>query len=212
MKLLDDFKNIDPNDIASWPTPVKVLAAILIAIAIGIGGYIYFIKDLRVSLERVQKKEQELRQTFLRKKALALNLPAYRAQMQEMQERFGVMLRQLPNKTEIPELLIDITQAGLGRGLQFELFQPGVKSSQDFYATLPINLKVYGSYHELGEFVSDLAALPRIVSLGNIQIQPAGRDRHKKLAMTATAMTYHYLDEEDQAAAAQDNKTARRRR
>jgi type IV pilus assembly protein PilO len=131
--------------------------------------------------------------------------------MLDMEESFGVMLRQLPNKTEIPELLIDITQAGLGRGLQFVLFRPGKTRYADFYATLPIDVTVTGSYHEMGQFVSDLAALPRIVSLGNFKITPASGGR---LSMSTVALTYHYLDEEEIAAqaASQPTSATRRRR
>jgi len=196
---LDDFRNIDLNDISSWPVPVKIVAAVVIGSLIAFLGYWFWIKGDREELARVTQKEQELRQSYLTKKALAINLPAYEQQMQDMEESFGVMLRQLPNKTEIPELLIDITQAGLGRGLQFVLFKPGSTRFADFYATLPIDVTVTGSYHEMGQFVSDLAALPRIVSLGNFNIKPAAGGR---LSMTTVALTYHYLDEEEIAAQA----------
>jgi len=194
---LDDFKNIDINDFASWPIPVKIFAAIIVCVLIVGSGYWYLISDDREALAQAERRETELRQTFLQKKALAINLPAYQQQMKDMQESFGVMLRQLPNKTEIPELLVDITQAGLGRGLEFVLFKPGAERTADFYAILPISVSVIGTYHELGNFVSDLAALPRIVSLGNLTIAPAGKGGRNQLVMTATAMTYRYLDEQE---------------
>lgn len=194
--LVDDLKNLDINDIASWPIPIKIIGAVIVSTLILALGYWFFIQDQLDALDKAERKEQELRANFLTKKALAINLPAYRQQMANMEEDFGVMLRQLPNKTEIPELLIDITQAGLSRGLKFELVKPGIKIYSDFYATLPIDLKVTGSYHELGQFISDLAALPRIVSLGNIDISPSGN----KLSMKTIALTYHYLDEVEIAA------------
>jgi len=127
--------------------------------------------------QQVQEKENALRQTFLDKKALAVNLPAYRQQMEEMQQTFGTLLRQLPNKTEVPNLLVDITQAGLGRGLNFVLFKPEKEKPLEFYAELPINIIVTGGYHQLGEFVSDIAALPRIVTVSNINISAPRRAR-----------------------------------
>jgi len=197
---LEQLRNIDVQDLSSWPTAFKIFMAVLVGLMIAGGGYWFFIKDLQDQLEVVRAREQTLRTTYLEKKALAINLPAYQTQMREMEETFGVMLRQLPDKTEIPELLIDITQAGLGRGLQFELFKPGLKTSQDFYATLPISIQVVGTYHQIGEFVSDLAGLPRIVSLGDIQISEAGKNSGR-LRMSATALTYHYLDEAEASAA-----------
>ncbi|HEC13703.1 MAG TPA: pilus assembly protein PilO [Acidiferrobacteraceae bacterium] len=207
--LADDLKNLDINDIASWPIPIKIIGTVIVSALILALGYWFFIQDQLDTLDKAERKEQALRANFLTKKALAINLPAYRKQMADMEEDFGVMLRQLPNKTEIPELLIDITQAGLSRGLKFELVKPGTKIYSDFYATLPIDLNVVGTYHELGQFVSDLAALPRIVSLGNIDITPV----KNKLSMKTIALTYHYLDEEEIAAqSATKNKKKRRRR
>jgi len=206
---LDELRNIDVQDFASWPNTIKVVLAVVLGLGIVGGGYWFFVKDLQEQLEVVRAREQTLRTTYLEKKALAINLPAYQTQMREMEETFGVMLRQLPDKTEIPELLIDITQAGLGRGLQFELFKPGLKSTADFYATMPISVQVVGNYHQLGEFVSDLAALPRIVSLGDLSIAPAGKGGH--LRMSATALTYHYLDEADAAAASKAKKAAKKK-
>lgn len=165
---LDDLRNIDLNDVAGWPRSVKVAAAVLICIVILAAGYWFIIKDQLAELEKEERAEIALREEFRNKKALAVNLEAYKQQMVEMQERFGVMLRQLPNRTEVPELLIDITQTGLGRGLQFDLFQPRNKRVADFYAELPVNIKVRGTYHQLGEFVSDVAALPRIVTIDDL--------------------------------------------
>ncbi len=192
----DDIRNIDLNDVSGWPRSVKVAAAVLICILILAAGYWFIIKDQLAELEKVERAEVALREEFRNKKALAVNLEAYKQQMVEMQERFGVMLRQLPNRTEVPELLIDITQTGLGRGLQFDLFQPRNKRVADFYAELPVNIKVRGTYHQLGEFVSDVAALPRIVTIDDLVLSPEGG---QVLSMSAVAKTYHYLDEEQVA-------------
>lgn len=193
---LDDLRNIDFNDVAGWPRSVKVAAAVLICIVILAAGYWFIIKDQLAELEKAERAEVALRDEFSSKKALAVNLEAYKQQMVEMQERFGVMLRQLPNRTEVPELLIDITQTGLGRGLQFDLFQPRNKRVADFYAELPVNIRVRGTYHQLGQFVSDVAALPRIVTIDDLVLSPSGGEI---LTMSAVAKTYHYLDEEQVA-------------
>jgi type IV pilus assembly protein PilO len=193
---LDDLRNIDFNDVAGWPRSVKVAAAVLICIVILAAGYWFIIKDQLAELEKAERAEVALRDEFSNKKALAVNLEAYKQQMVEMQERFGVMLRQLPNRTEVPELLIDITQTGLGRGLQFDLFQPRNKRVADFYAELPVNIRVRGTYHQLGQFVSDVAALPRIVTIDDLVLSPSGSE---VLTMSAVAKTYHYLDEEQVA-------------
>lgn len=192
---LDDLRNIDINDIAGWPMPVKIAGIVLICALLLFLGYYFLIADELTRYDTVQQKEQSLRQTYLDKKALAINLPAYRQQMEEMQQTFGTLLRQLPNRTEVPNLLVDITQAGLGRGLSFVLFKPEKEKPLDFYAELPINIRVTGGYHQLGEFVSDVAALPRIVTVGNIDI---GVDaKTNVLTMSAVARTYRYLEPEE---------------
>ena len=188
-----DLRDIDFNDIPSWPIWIKIAATLLISAGILFAGYWFIVSDQIKTLESVKKEEQKLRKTFMEKKALAINLEAYRQQIEEIKETFGVMLRQLPDKTEVPELLIDITQAGLGRGLQFELFKPQNRRLAEFYAELPIDVNVSGTYHQLGNFVSDLAALPRIVTIGDIKLHPGENDR---LVMSAVTKTYHYLDEE----------------
>ncbi|MGA8260725.1 MAG: type 4a pilus biogenesis protein PilO [Arenicellales bacterium] len=207
---LDDLRNVDLNDVSSWPRSVKVLAMIIVCILILAAGYWFIVKDQIKSLDQAERRELALKEQFLRKKALAINLSAYQQQMVEMKQRFGVMLRQLPNKTEVPELLIDITQTGLGRGLQFLLFQPRNRRVADFYAELPINIRVSGTYHQLGEFVSDVAALPRIVTIDDLVLTPS---KGGKLTMSAVAKTYHYLDEKQierrQAAKAKKTRTRR---
>ena len=189
---LDDLRNINFNDLSSWPIPIKIVAIGILSIAIIAAGYFAFIEGAWEEYQAAQKKEEQLRETYLNKKALAINLEAYKQQMEEMQQTFGSLLRQLPNSTEVPDLLVDITQAGLGRGLEFVLFKPEPEQPKDFYAELPISLQVRGNYHELAQFVSDVAALPRIVTFGNITISSPGKGR---LAMAATARTYRYLED-----------------
>ena len=189
---LKDLENIDWNDFSSWPIAIKLVGVVVIGIGILIAGYWFIIKGEIEDLDKIQAQEKSLRQVFSNKKALAVNLPAYKRQMEEMNQTFGSLLRQLPNSTEVPDLLIDITQAGLGRGLDFVLFKPGAEQKKGFYAELPISLKVTGSYHELAQFISDVSALPRIVTIGNITIQ-GQKKGGGRLSMSATAKTYRYL-------------------
>lgn len=193
---LDDLKNIDINNIPAWPAPIKIGGIALICVVLLFLGYYFLISDELDQYSQEQKKEETLKQTFLDKKALAINLPAYKQQMEDMHQQFGTLLRQLPNKTEVPNLLVDITQAGLGRGLNFVLFKPEKEKPQEFYAELPISIKVTGSYHELGQFVSDLAALPRIVTVGDINITTDAKSSNV-LTMSANARTFRYLEPEE---------------
>ncbi len=209
---LSDLQEVDFNDIGSWPLWLKITSTGLVCIAILAAGYWFIIKDQYADLQKLQRQEAQLKDAYLKKKALAINLAAYRQQMKEIEDTFGVMLKQLPDKTEVPELLIDITQAGLGRGLQFQTFKPQRTRQEDFYGEMPISLAVSGSYHQLGEFVSDLASLPRIVTIGDLDLTPIkGTD---KLMMSATTKTYHYLDEDQiqrRKQASIKNKKRRRR-
>ncbi|HYA39316.1 MAG TPA: type 4a pilus biogenesis protein PilO [Candidatus Methylomirabilis sp.] len=190
---LDDLKNINLNDLASWPVPVKIGGILLVCIVMLFAGYWFLIQGEIDEYSAAKAKEDSLRDTFMNKKALAINLPAYKQQMEEMEQTFGSLLRQLPNTTEVPDLLVDITQAGLGRGLEFTLFQPQKEQPKDFYAELPISIQVRGTYHELAQFVSDVAALPRIVTFSDITISSVAKDN--KLTMSAKAKTYRYLEE-----------------
>ena len=205
---IEDIKNADINDPTTWPVSLKMLLILIGAVGILFAGYWYLIKDQIVELEVRERKEVALKKTYLEKKALAVNLPAYKKQMEEIRQRFGLLLQQLPNKTEVPELLIDITQAGLGQGLNFNLFDPGNKSVKDFYAILPIKVNLNGTYHQYGEFISDLSTLSRIVTVGNVKIS-SGR----RLTMAAVLNTYHYLDEDTLAekATAEKNKKKKQR-
>ena len=207
---LEELNNIDFNDVSSWPLPVKIVGIVLVCGAILFAGYWFILKGEQEQLEAAEKKEVELRATFSTKKALAINLPAYKQQMEEMRLTFGSLLRQLPNSTEVPDLLVDITQAGLGRGLEFALFKPEKERPVEFYAELPISLKVSGTYHELALFISDVAALPRIVTFGNITI--AGNKKGDKLSMAAQAKTYRYLDQSEMVGQQKPKGKGRRRR
>ena len=193
---LDDLKNINVNDISSWPLLVKIVGIGFVCLVILVVGYFAFVQGMLDEYDAAKKKEDGLRETYLNKKSLAINLPAYKQQMEEMEQTFGSLLRQLPNSTEVPDLLVDITQAGLGRGLEFVLFKPEKEQPKEFYAELPISIEVRGSYHELAGFVSDVAALPRIVTFGDLTITAAAKGR---LGMAAKAQTYRYLEEGDPA-------------
>jgi len=193
---MPELHNVEATNLSTWPPSLKYFGVIVLCLIIIAAGWFVLIKGQTETLERLEQTETQLKTKFREKKKLAVNLPAYRQQMVEMRESFDVMLRQLPNKTEVPELLVDITQAGLQRGLEFVLFKPADKRFKDFYAELPINLKVVGDYHQLAQFVSDLAALPRIVTLGDIDIQP-DKDNDAVLTMSAITNTYHYLDQEE---------------
>jgi len=189
---LDDLRNIDVNNLGSWPVPIKIGGILVVCVIVLFAGFWFLIQDELEQYSEAQKKEEGLRETYMNKRALAINLPAYKEQMEEMEQTFGSLLRQLPNTTEVPDLLVDITQAGLGRGLEFTLFRPEKELPKDFYAEMPISVEVRGSYHELAQFVSDVAALPRIVTFGDIAIS-AGKDN--KLSMSAKAKTYRYMEE-----------------
>lgn len=204
---LEDLNNIDIQNPASWPIPIKIGAILVACVGILAAGYFLLIEGEREQLKRVEAEEQSLRATFLAKKAFAINLPAYKQQMVEMEQTFGSLLRQLPDSAEVPDLLVDITQAGLGRGLEFVLFKPEKERPAEFYAELPISIKVKGSYHELAQFVSDVASLPRIVTFGNVEIKGSG-----SLEMSAKAKTYRYLDEDEISSQAAKKKPVRGRR
>lgn len=191
---LDDLKNIDVNNLGSWPVPIKIVGILIVCVVVLFAGFWFLIQGELEEYDTAQKTEVSLRETYMNKKGLAINLPAYQQQMEEMEQTFGSLLRQLPNTTEVPDLLVDITQAGLGRGLEFTLFRPEKEQPKDFYAEMPISVEVRGNYHELAQFVSDVAALPRIVTFGDINISSTtGKDN--KLTMSAKARTYRYLEE-----------------
>jgi type IV pilus assembly protein PilO len=212
---LDDLRNIDPNNISAWPLPLKIGGTVVVGILILAAGFWFVVRGELENLDVADKREDKLKETYKSKVALAVNLPAYKQQMQEMKQTFGSLLRQLPDTTEVPDLLIDITQAGLGQGLEFVLFKPQKEKPKEFYAELPISIKVRGSYHELANFVSDVAALPRIVTFGDISISAGKRGKNKsdgKLLMSAKAKTYRYLDDDEIAAIAKKKKKKKGKR
>ncbi|MDD3352883.1 type 4a pilus biogenesis protein PilO [Zoogloea sp.] len=191
-----EFRGLDPNDPGQWPLVPRVVALASIFFAIVLAGWWF---DWQGQLEQLTVKESDeltLKEDWLNKKRQAINLAEYRRQLSEIDRQFGALLKQLPNSSEIESLLADINQAGLGRGLQFELFKPGAESSKDFYAELPIVVRVVGSYHDLGEFVSDVAKMPRIVTLNDIALEAT---KEGTLKFDATAVTYRYLDDEEVA-------------
>ncbi len=193
-----DFSSIDPNDPGGWPAAVKAAALALLFIVLLGGGYYFAWSDQLDKLKTAEAEESKLRETFLDKKKQAISLDLYRQQLKEIEQSFGALLRQLPNKKEMDALVTDINQAGLGRGLEFQLFRPAQSETiSEFYAELPISISVTGSYHDFGAFASDVAQLSRIVTLADLSITPGKGDR---LNMNATAKTYRYLDDNEIAA------------
>lgn len=191
---LSDLNSLDFHNISGWPVTAKVIGLILICAAPLGAGYWFDTRHQIEELKTVAAKEQELKQTFEFKQAKAVNLEAYKLQLTEMKRSFGAMLRQLPSKAEVADLLVDISQTGLASGLEFELFSPKAELPKDFYAELPISMRVTGSYHEFGEFVSGVAALPRIVTLHDISVRHPS-EKEQRLVMEVTAKTYRYVDE-----------------
>lgn len=194
-----ELRGLDFNDIGRWPLVFHLFFIGLFWVLVSVAGYYFLVhKPQMPLLEKAQREEQELRASFEEKQRKAANFDRYKQQLAEIERSFGTMLRQLPGKTEIPNLLVDISQTGLGAGLQEELFQPMDEVRKDFYAEKPIKIRLKGSYHEFGRFVSDIAALPRIVTLHDIEIGPASKDAAPdELVLNVTAKTYRYLDEEE---------------
>jgi len=200
---LNDLRRLDPKKIGSWPILPKLGVLFITLVLIIFAGYWFDWKAQIEQIDQEKLKEEGLRKTFLTKKSEAINLPAYQKQLEDIEKQFGALLKQLPGKSEMDALLIDINQAGLGRGLQFELFKPAAQETRrDFYAELPITIKVSGNYHDIGAFASDIGKLSRIVTLENIALGPAGKGG---LALDATAKTFRYLDDEELA---QQRRTA----
>lgn len=207
MSFADNFKNLDPNNPGLWPLPVQAIAGAVVCVGLIFAGWNFHIKNLVAEVEKVEKKEAELKTAFEDKQKRSANLDALKEQMKEMQQSFGDMLRQLPNKTEVAGLIVDISQTGLSAGLEFELFQPQAERVSEFYAELPISLRVTGDYHQFGQFVSGIAALPRIVTTHNITITKGGKGKSARgkgaaagpftLTMSAQAKTYRALEEEE---------------
>jgi type IV pilus assembly protein PilO len=199
MNFIEQLRTLDPRDVGRWPLAVRAFfVALIFVVCAGFAWYMFVWNDDRPILQKAEADELDLRSQFESKQQRAANLDAYKAQLGEMERSFGAMLRQLPGKTEVPNLLVDISQTGLAAGLQEKLFQPAGEQSKGFYAELPIKIRLVGSYHEFGTFVSGIAALPRIVTLHDIQITPMSdkAGSYDNLTMDVTAKTYRYIEDE----------------
>jgi len=202
MSLVDDLKTLDPNDPGRWPFPVRAgVVALVFVILSAVLFYLLVWSDQKPILDQKAAEEQDLRDKFKVKHSKAVNLAVYQQQLADIERSFGALLRQLPGRTEVPNLLVDISQVGVGAGLEEKLFQPSPEVKRDFYAELPIKIKLTGSYHQMGEFVSGIAALPRIVTLHDIVIKPDTKDAYDQLSFELTAKTFRYLDDAEVAAA-----------
>lgn len=196
MNLVEELKNLDANDVGRWPLVFRAgVIGIVFILVVGAGVYYTIIEDKAPALERVQQEEVTLRDVFENKQRKAANFDAYKAQLAQMEQSFGTMLRQLPGKTEIPSLIVDISQTGLAAGLQEKLFVPRPEVPRDFYAEKPITISLSGGYHEIANFVSGIAALPRIVTLHDISIAPDNPANYDTLTISVTAKTYRYIEE-----------------
>lgn len=219
-ELLDQLRGLDPNDPGRWPFSVRIGTISVLFVVACIGLYYLFVwKPQHPLLLEARARETELWDTLDAKARKAANLNAYKVQLGEMEKSFGAMLRQLPNKTEVPNLLVDISQTGLASGLDEKLFQPLGEVRKDFYAELPIAIRLTGGYHEMGRFASGIAELPRIVTLHDIELVPVGGGRDRSaagdpgmLTLNVTAKTYRYLDDEDSAPAAGHGKAKKGKR
>jgi len=204
---LDELRNLDPKQIGSWPVLPKLGALLVILLLLIIASYFLDWQGQLETIDAARQKEATLRATFLEKKKQAIDIEAYRKQLADIEKSFGTLLKQLPGKSEMEALLTDINQAGLGRGLQFELFKPeATENMSEFYAELPITIRVSGGYHDMGAFASDISKLSRIVLLNDVQLT---QNKDGNLTMDAVAKTYRYLDEEElakQKKAAKDSK------
>jgi type IV pilus assembly protein PilO len=210
MNFLEQLRTLDPRDVGRWPLAVRCFFILLIfGVCSAVTWYMFVWNDDRPILQKAEADELDLRSQFENKQQRAANLDAYKAQLGEMERSFGAMLRQLPGKTEVPNLLVDISQTGLAAGLQEKLFQPAGEQGKGFYAELPIKIRLVGTYHEFGTFVSGIAALPRIVTLHDIQITPMGdkAGSYDNLTMDVTAKTYRYIEDEGGGRAAGKKKS-----
>jgi len=197
MNLVDDLRKLDVNDVGRWPLLFRAGVILLVFLMVaGLGIYWFIIEDRAPQLKRAQEDEQTLRVTFENKQRKAANYDAYKAQLSQIEQSFGTMLRQLPGETEIPSLIVDISQTGLAAGLQEKLFQPQAEIPKDFYAEKPIKIRLSGGYHEIANFVSGVASLPRIVTLHDINITPEEQGTYDLLSLDVTAKTYRYIEEE----------------
>jgi type IV pilus assembly protein PilO len=205
---LNDLNNLDLKDLANASMSIKAVVLAVTLVLIVFAGYWFVWSGQLDSVNTAQQEEMSLRDSFMAKKRQAVNLDIYKQQLNDIDHSFGALLKQLPNKSQMDALLSDINQAGLGRGLQFELFKPGTETPKDFYAELPISIRVTGAYHDFGAFASDISQLSRIVTLHDLDIGPGkvDKDGNGDLYMNATIKTYRYLDEDELAAQNKNNK------
>jgi len=202
MNLMEELRSLDPREPGRWPLPIRLGAvAAWFVVLTFILSYFFVWTDKRPELQQRESEERQLRAEFQTKHAKAINLEVYKQQLKDIERSFGALLRQLPGKTEVPNLLVDISQAGAGAGLDQKLFEPSPEQQKDFYAEKPIKIRLSGNYHQFGDFVSSIAALPRIVTLHDIEIKSDSKDSFDKLTLDLTAKTYRYLDEEELASA-----------
>lgn len=195
--LLDDFRRLNPNDVGTWPLAPKVTALVGVFAVLLAAGWWFVWQDQLDALELKRNEETKLKEEFLSKKQQAVNLELHKQQLNEIDRSFGALLKQLPNKAEVESLLVEINQSGMGRGLQFELFKPGAEIVKDFYAELPISVRLTGSYHDFGAFAGDIGRLSRIVTLNNLSI--ASQQKDGTMVLDAVTKTFRYLDEEELA-------------
>ena len=198
--IFDDFRNLNPKDVGAWPVLPRVTVLFGLLAAILLAGWWFVWNDQLDTLAARQQDELKLKEEFVAKKTQAVNLELYKQQLGEIDRSFGALLKQLPNKSEVESLLIEINQSGMGRGLQFDLFKPGQEIGQEFYAELPINVKLTGSYHDFGAFAGDIGRLSRIVTLNNISITTNPQAKDGSLVMDAVTKTFRYLDDDELAA------------
>lgn len=209
-EIVDDFRRLNPNDVGTWPLVPKVVVLLGLFAALVAAGWWFVWQDQLDALEGKRAEEVRLKEDFLNKKRQAVNLDLHLQQLNEIDRSFGALLKQLPNKAEVESLLVEINQSGMGRGLQFELFKPGQELLKDFYAELPISVRLVGNYHDFGAFAGDIGRLSRIVTLNNLAIN---RQKDGTLVLDAVTKTFRYLDEEElarQRKAAQDAKKGRK--
>ncbi|HET6553701.1 MAG TPA: type 4a pilus biogenesis protein PilO [Dyella sp.] len=206
MKFLNDLQNLDRNNIGGWPKSIKIFFTVLLFAVVMLAGWYFFVSDQQDSLQQAASKEEQLKQEFSQKQAKSVNLEALQQQLDEMQDMLRQLLRQLPSKTEMPELLVDISQTALSAGLETELFQPGPEAPKDFYAEKPIQLRMVGTYHQFGTFISGVASLPRVVilTLHDVSLTPKNKDAKGgggQLVLQGTVKTYRYLEDDESAEA-----------
>lgn len=198
--VLEDFRSLNPKDVGTWPVVPRVAVLLVLVTVILLAGWWFLWNEQLDTLAARQQEEIKLRDEFVAKKTQAVNLDLYTQQLTEIDRSFGALLKQLPNKSEVESLLVEINQSGMGRGLQFDLFKPGQEIVKDFYAELPINVRLTGSYHDFGAFAGDIARLSRIVTLNNISITTNSQAKDGGLVMDAVTKTFRYLDDEELAA------------